>query len=272
MPYYRRYAWRPRYTRSWGRYAWKGGRVMARRASRPATPLRYPPLTVEDYEPETKRLLADPIAETRLTRAYGTTTRSSVVKLSYNIQWAFSTGTVAQALRFEINDVPGFADYKTVYSEFRILRGELYIPTQAQSNVEASQANYLVVSSQPFALTAAPIADAGIASNWVPDLAEAALRQARWQRIVYPDSTTTGVRVGFQPYTMVATEGPVSTTVQYQRIWRGNTWTPLTWSDAANGISYFGPYVWRQLTADDANPGFIAYSTIVLYCQFKGQK
>lgn len=271
MPYRRNWGWR-------SRYAWRsryGGpyRRRSRQSRRSWTWRSYPPLSVvEDAEPATKRIVSDPIAETRLTRAYGTTTRSSVVKLSYNIQWAFSTGTNAQALRFEISDVPGFSDYKSVYSEFRILRGELYIPTQAQSNVEDSQANYLVVSSQPFALTTTPIEDAGTPSNWVPEPAEAALRQARWQRIVYPDSTTTGVRVGFQPYTMVATEGPSSTTVRYQRIWRGMNWTPLTWSDPANGISYFGPYVWRQLTGNDSNPAFIAHSTLVLYCQFKGQK
>lgn len=278
------YATRPRYWSSWGRYARKGTRVMARRASRPGTPYAgstYPPLSVvEDIAPPTKRAsLLDPDwGRGRLNRL-SRTTRSSVIKLTANVGFQFvqgdsTSGFEGRAFRFSLNDIPGFTDYQSVYSEYRILRGEIVFPTQIGPTSSLSNFNnYLVVSSQPFAQTAIPIPDASDES-WVPNQTEAALRQTRWQRIIYPESTTTGVRVGFYPYTMVATEGPAGSTtvVQYQRIWSGRAWTPFTWSSDTTPITYFGPYVFPQSNITDSPDAFNVNVTLILYLLFKGQK
>lgn len=233
---------------------------------------------VEDIEPGVKRVVADPVSETRLTRMYGKRTVSSIVKLSYNFEFEFQfaqlepVGVYNRALRFVLNEVPGFTDYLGVFSEYRIIRGELYIPTPQSSTGVSSMSNYLIVSSQPFALTAAPVSDNPTENEWVPNQVETSLRQARWQRIVYPDTTTTGVRVGFRPYTMVATDGPINSTVQYQRIWHGYNWTPFTWATESNPITYFGPYVLGQGTVLDDQGTWNPHPTVVLYCQFRGQK
>lgn len=275
MARYWRY-WRPRYYGRWGRPRWQGGRGMARRASRPATPYA----TQDVLEPMTKRsVVVEDYLERPRYLAPSRNTRSSVIKLSANVDFQFvqgdaEMGFMGRAFRFSLDDIPGFMDYRSVYSEYRILRGEIVFPTQitGTSSVTVFK-NYLVVSSQPFAQTAIPIPNASNES-WVPDQTEAALRQTRWQRIIYPDSTTTGVRVGFYPYTMVATEGPAGSTtvVQYQRIWSGRAWTPFTWSGETTPITYFGPYLFPQSNFSDTPDAFNVNVTLILYFVFKGQK
>lgn len=277
MPFY----WRPRnYRRNTyirNTWRWKGGRVMARRASRPATPFAIS----ETMEPETKALWSvEDYAERPRYLAPPRTNRSSIVKLTYNYQIALmspNSSSVMQALplTLNLNNVPGFSDYQTVYSEYRILRGVLSLPTLATTDQFATVNNYLVVSSQPFALTSAPLTPTTETSayNYVPPQLENALRQARWQRVVYPDSTRTAVNIGFYPYTMVATDGPDNGTTKYQRIWSGRRWTPFTWSTSPS-VAYFGPYVWRQSTSTDSTgtEAWQPYVTVTLYCIFKGQK
>lgn len=271
--YGRRYYGYPRYN-GWKRYNGTQGRVMARRASRPAP---YEPFRIEETEPSTKRVW-DVTTDTRYITA-DRSTRSSVVKLSYNFnpELVFVSAsdppeTMARPLSFTLNDVPGFSDYASVYSQYRIIRGELVFGTTSTTDNTGSMGNYLVVSSQPFAQTAIPVSGSGI-HLWVPPQPESTLRQTRWQRIVYPDSTTTGVRVGFRPYTMAATQGPSGFTgTYYQRVWHGASWTPFTWATDTRPITYFGPYVWRQTTTTDTAQSWTPYVTVILYLAFKGQK
>lgn len=221
--------------------------------------------TTEDLEPSTKRL--------DIPRNRFGSTRSGVVKLSvqsmYTLQQPVESLFYSRAFKFSMNEIPGFSDYKSVYSRFRIIRGEVVIPTLASSSTTSTSNNYLVVSSQPFAETNE---DAGTGIEWVPDLPEQALRQARWQRTVYPDSTTTGIRFGFRPYTMISTYGPQTGTERtWQRVWRGYNWTPFTWV-TSEGLYYYGPYILRSPTDDDQTEVWQATITIILYVQFAGQR
>lgn len=275
MPIYygrRNYYGRPRWN-GWRRYNATQGRVMARRASRPAPTV----LDVEEYEPATKRVWDATPAAPRYV-APSRSTRSGLVKLTYSfnpaLMYAGGDDVVrAAALRFTLNDVPGFSDYVSVYSEYRIVKGELVFSTAATTTNTGTLANYLVVSSQPFAQTAVPETSTGNLDYWVPPQTETTLRQTRWQRVIYPESVTTGVRVGFRPYTMAATEGPSgSSGTKYQRIWHGGAWTPFTWATATTPINYFGPYIWKQTTESDVDQAWSPYVTLTLWLYFKGQK
>lgn len=257
-PYYRRYG------NSWRKPYYKRNTTYRQRSETRA---------IEDLEPNTKRL--------DIPRNRFGSTRSSVVKLSIQFTTSLNyvdpdtTTVMATPVQFGLNGIPGFSDYKSVYSKFRVIRGEVIIPTLASSNTTSTVGNYLVVSSQPFAETVETAPDpTGNSGSWVPNQEENALRQARWQRTVYPDSTTTGVRIGFQPYTMVATYGPQTSNVErtWQRIWRGYNWTPFTWVTATEGLLYYGPYILRSPTDDNQGALWQASLTVILYCQFAGQK
>ena len=43
---------------------------------------------------------------------------------------------------------------------------------------------------------------------FVPVAEESALRQTRWQKVIYPNKITRKLSIGFKPYTLVATLGP----------------------------------------------------------------
>ena len=44
--------------------------------------------------------------------------------------------------------------------------------------------------------------------KFVPPAEETALRQTRWQKVIYPNKITRKLSIGFKPYTLVATLGP----------------------------------------------------------------
>lgn len=269
MPWvWRRYGSYQRYR---GRYAWYRRPGAGRRPARPAGPYREQERA--EIEPVTKRIsLVFPERGEGIERG----DRSAMVKLTYNVSFPFVStedgSSVGNPFQFTCNAVPGFTDYSSVYSQFRLLRASLTVPPLQQGNTLNSIRNFLVVSSQPFANTAVPVAAAPVAGTWVPSQPEEALRQARWQRVVYPDSNQTGVTFWFYPYTMIAGYGPsTSNDYRYQRVWRGRNWTPFVWA-TTNPLEWFGPYVWAQRTVDDGNPDFSVPVTLTLYCQFKGQK
>lgn len=264
----------------WSRYARqsRGGRTgrytarpgAARRAARPAGP--YAEQSVEALEPMTKRIsLAYPERQAYISDARST--RSAVVKLSVNQVFTIASGTGGSRrynpISFEMANVSGFTDYGNVYSSFRVLRGEIVIP-----NVHSPVQSWVVASSQPFAETQTPIAIAnvGTEASWVPSQSEGALRQTRWQRVLYPQSTTTGVRIGFKPYTLIAGYGPASTTNVFQRVWRGYNWTPFTWAAFNTPLVYFGPYIVGQSNPTDEEAIDTLDMSLTLWLQFKGQK
>lgn len=221
----------------------------------------------------------------RYRRSRRTSTKSSVVCLTYETSWqpqSTTDTTMHSAFYFNPYDSHAFREYKTVYSHFRILKAKMYMAIQYPNNEFQNVTNYLVVGSRPFASAAEPI-QSYPSGLWVPQATEAELRQSRWQRLHYPNTTTQVVTIGFYPYTMVAALGPTFPEKDgfYQRIWEGKKWTPFTWawnpdsgnSSSSQGLQYFGPYVVRNYANTNKIPGLVQINVQVKYwCQFKGQR
>lgn len=212
-------------------------------------------------------------------------TKSAVVCLTQETSWQpqdITDATKHYAFSFSPYDLDAFREYKTVYSHYRILKAKLYMAIQYPNNEFQNVTNYLVVGSRPFASVARPLT-AYPNMNWVPEATEAELRQARWQRLHYPNTTTQVVTIGFYPYTMVGTLGPTPLAQNgfFQRIWEGKKWTPFTWAwnpDSTSnsnsiGVEYYGPYVVRNYANINKVPGLVQINVqLKLWCQFKGQR
>lgn len=203
-------------------------------------------------------------------------TASSIVKLTLESAWDGYNSTTRTWAPFSFNpfNLPGFDEYKAVYSEFRIKKCVIKINRGPNTNLA-----YLIAPSRTFATSAGPITPTGtdIAAQIVPPQLESALRQTRYQKELMPNTITGKVRVGFHPYTMVGTYGPTTafTSTIFTRIWNLNRWTPMSWSSTARPVYCYGPYVCLNdaLTNADPPPGSTVFNMVLeVYLQFKGQK
>lgn len=217
----------------------------------------------------------------RYSRRRGTV--SSVVRLSQDATWTLrnQTTTLWSPFSFSPMSLPGFSDYQSTYSHFRILKARLYISRSLGADNDGSQNNYLVVGSRPFAATDANQGD-DLSSNfgYLPAQTEEALRQTKWQRVHYPNTTTRRVSVGFYPYTMVGTYGPpvAGGSHAWYRIWEAKKWMPFNWakktSSAQDGLRFYGPYMVVDGPYGNV-PGDVTYTvqcSLHLTLQFKGQR
>lgn len=212
----------------------------------------------------------------RYSRRRSRSTRSSTVKLTHEFSYQFRDGPQGirnNALRFEPTTIPGFQDYFNVYTHFRIKKAVLRVSVDPTHT-----SNFLVVPSSAFASTMPPVLDTDPQNpaSYLSTISEEQLRQSRWQRIVYPDTTRTGLTIPFMPYTMISTHGPstLQTTQLWQRLWPARKWMPLTWAygasvEAAKSLSFFGPFVVQSALTDGS---WTPACTLTLYLQFKGQR
>ena len=70
--------------------------------------------------------------------------------------------------------------------------------------------------------------------KFVPPAEESALRQTRWQKIIYPNKITRKLSIGFKPYTLVACQGPSSVqNAQWARVWECSRWMPFNWANTS---------------------------------------
>ena len=70
--------------------------------------------------------------------------------------------------------------------------------------------------------------------KFVPPAEETALRQTRWQKVIYPNKITRKLSIGFKPYTLVATLGPSNIqNAQWARVWECNRWMPFNWANTS---------------------------------------
>lgn len=218
-----------------------------------------------------------------------TSTKSSVVKLTLEANWSLGTRSSSSAayqwspFQFSPVSIPGFKDYATTYSHFRLLKAKLYMANHDFNDTSVQPTlNYLVVGSRPFAATRGPVSETATPQQYVPPQYETDLRQARWQRVHYPSRITSKISMGFMPYTMIGTHGPytsAATNVVWQRIWEGRRWMPFNWAtDAQTTLFFFGPYIIAQVAEgtdpdnNDTQTSYPAHGTLELYVQFKGQK
>lgn len=220
------------------------------------------------------------------TRSYGKSTKSGLVKLTYETtwQWVSVSGGTAQYHAFKFNpaNIPGFNDYQTVYSQFRVIKASLEVTKAAGTDSVGDAENALIVGSRPFTQNNSPIVfdkEMLEAESYVPAQEEDALRQTRWQKVIYPSTITTKFHVGFKPYTMTAGFGPLLVTsgtnpAVFQRTWEGAKWMPFTWAPTGNNKLYFiGPYIIiNNVTNQGPNAPYTRPCTLTLYVQFKGQK
>lgn len=219
-------------------------------------------------------------------------TKSSVVKLTTVVSHRFDSGTdgIPQINPFLFTplSLSGFGDYYATYSHFRILKAKLHIPRDVgvddQNVYRDTDSNYLVVGSRPFAATTLPTPQGEPSPlNYVPQQRTDVLRQSRWQKVIYPSSTRTQITVGFYPYTMIGTFGPMwsnsATGAQYQRIWEARRWMPFTWATGGRAqLPFFGPYIAHMDSSTDSSSSFATsvtntvQITMEVWLQFKGQK
>nr|WPS96424.1 MAG: capsid protein [Cressdnaviricota sp.] len=228
-----------------------------------------------------RRRLARPRYNRRYRRRYRSykSTKSAVVKLSF--QGAYTPYNDSDRsfpwvpYRFKMSNVTGFSDYTNTYTHFRVLKARMYIGRDLDGENNTVDTNYLIVGSRPFAATQQPLP--GAVQNpdlYVPGQSENALRQAKWQKNIYPRSTTSRISVGFHPYTMIATFGPTDGNdgKTWQRIWEGRYWMPMTWANNVYGLNFWGPYI-AHFQNLDSEPVEKTYNyTLELQLQFKGQK
>ena len=106
---------------------------------------------------------------------------------------------------------------------------------------------------------------------FVPVAEESALRQTRWQKVIYPNKITRKLSIGFKPYTLVATLGPSSMrNAQWARTWECNRWMPFNWANTSQydlnpdgttaALYMYGPYLSR-IPRLDQTPASTARST-----------
>lgn len=231
-------------------------------------------------------------------RGYGRrrsrSTRSSTVKLSRQLVYGFGisgtgTDTTYAPFTFQFNGMPGFLDYADTYSEFRVVKARLQVSRVTPNgssglNVSPtfdSTSNLLVVPSASMASLRPPVpyTQASTDSSYLPPLIEEQLRQSRWQKQYYPNTTTQAITVGFQPFTFRAAFAPSQGTASvYQKVWRGRNWTPMSWvSSTSEHIDWFGPYIMMNTFADvsataGSNGVRSVPCTLTVWVQFRGQR
>ena len=149
--------------------------------------------------------MARPRYRRRYRRSRGSRkTASPVVKLTSEITWDNFAQQSGQARRyspfyFAPTLLPGFPDYQLTYSQFRILKCKLQLSLGSEGG---EVDNFLVAPSRPFARNMGP---SNLGDNrsevFVPVAEETALRQTRWQKVIYPNKITRKLSIGFKPYT-----------------------------------------------------------------------
>ena len=144
--------------------------------------------------------------------------------------------------------------------------------------------NYLTVGSRPLCGYASAGTPGATPASFVPAQLETDLRQAKWQKLRYPNSTSLVVPAGFHPYTMIQTYGPgVNTSgTAWQRVWEANRWMPFSWAfpmgtstATARGIAFYGPYMVVDGPNGDVSGAFSKAQvecTLRLTVQFRGQR
>lgn len=242
-------------------------------------------------------------------------TRSRTVRLSTQLTMAFTAGDAAQVQHpvpvcFTPTQLPGFIDYATTYSEFRILKAvckvHLAVPGDEQEGAALSNQpyTYLRVASRSFIESSAllktgaagpatsgsnPIAITDLLAGNPLNISD--VRQSRWQRQYYPSDIKNSITFKFYPYTLewsgkpvgnYAVDAATAPYTAYLKYRSGRRWMPMSfigrvptensqWDD----VSFLGPYFLRLLSTEadtQALGQFRPVITLSVWAQFRGQK
>lgn len=251
----------------------------------------------------------------RRTRRFGyrrrrgiSATRSRVVKLTGTISFTFYTkvGTAdgqAAPFSFVASQLPGFWDYRSTYSEFRLLKAQLVIPTNPENQTDPSVVSIMRVPSRAFVEPVAVGGGTAIENRqFLPPYAATTLQQSRWAKLVSPNDTRNTVRFGFYPYTLrwsgrpvgVGPTGGADTTAiagtLYTEYQSGKRWVSMAFlgpspnsSTITDDVRFYGPYFMpygqdglpTHAPTSDTNPGTVSWTRnvqLTVWCQFRGQK
>lgn len=208
---------------------------------------------------------------------------------------------------FTPSQIPGFNDYASTFSEFRILKGmcKVHMAVPGDSAESALLANqpytFLRVASRTFLeANALSVSTNGGDPSPVTDIltrtepSVPALRQSRWQRQYYPSDIKNSLTFKFYPFTLEWSGKPVgypgastdfpAASYSYLKYRSGRRWMPMSFLGFSQGtsgqapnddVSFFGPYFVRLLSTQPDSQAVTAYHPICnlsLWCQFRGQK
>ncbi|UPW40763.1 capsid protein [Sigmofec virus UA08Rod_17746] len=238
-------------------------------------------------------------------------TRSRTVRISTQIAIPYTyndpLGTEHPIpLVFTPTQLPGFTEYSSTFSEFRILKARckvhLALPgdSEAQAVLTNQPYTYLRVPSRPYiedlAQTSGTAGQGGSPRpiyNIIRSSAPSVdlLRQSRWQRQYYPSDIKNAVSFKFYPYTLAWCGRPVGTantvpdnaaSFVYLKYQSARRWMPMSFlgvtqtaTAPADDVSFLGPYFVRLFSTQpdsQALSGFNPVCTLTVYCQFRGQK
>lgn len=209
-------------------------------------------------------------------------------------------------LSFNPSQLPGFLDYASTYSEFRILKAvcKVHIAHEGEDAGNSPLSNlpytYLRVASRPFVESAAvaaggqggnPIGIANILAARRLSIND--LRQSRWQRQYYPSDIKNSVTFKFYPYTLEWCGKPVGnyeqvdpsvSGISYLRYRSGRRWMPMSFLGttpsspvSTDDVAFLGPY-FQRLISTEPDPGantlqeFTPVCNLSIWVQFRGQK
>lgn len=237
-------------------------------------------------------------------------TRSRTVRISSQLSLPFTIAIPSGSstyypipLVFTPTQLPGFIEYASTYSEFRILKARckvhLAVPgdEQEQALLSNQPYTYLRVPSRPYIEdTALGLGTgAGGSPTTIQNIIVSnstsidQLRQSRWQRQYYPSDIKNSVSFKFYPYTLAWCGRPVGNTVSgapggasgnaYVKYQSGRQWMPMSFlaanSTVNDDVSFLGPYFVRLFSSQpdsQAIQQFTPVVTLTVYCQFRGQK
>lgn len=241
-------------------------------------------------------------------------TRSRIVRISaqlpipltYSVTAGGATSYYPAPLAFAPTQLPGFADYASTYSEFRLLKASckvhLALPddTATGANLSNNPYTYIRVASRPFIESRSTLGTSGgsnpralseIITNSRYTMQD--LRQSRWQKQYYPSDIKNKVEFKFYPYTLQWCGRPVGATsnatdpgtqanyMTFLKYQSARQWMPMSFIDnqgtgaAEDDVGFLGPYFVRLLSTEgdsQAMQPFNPVVTLTVYCQFRGQK
>lgn len=206
---------------------------------------------------------------------------------------------------FTPSQLPGFLDYASTYSEFRLLKAscKVHMAVPGDGTEQALLANqpytFLRVASRTFIEANAianssggggnPTTITSILTTTEPSVPE--LRQSRWQRQYYPSDIKNSLTFKFYPYTLEwcgkpvgypGSSGSFASSFSYLKYRSGRRWMPMSFlgvgrgpTDADDDVSFIGPYFVRLLSTQPDSQAVTGYAPIcqlTLWCQFRGQK
>lgn len=225
-------------------------------------------------------------------------TRTRTIKFQVQLNFTLQASGSALPFVFSPTQLPGFLDWQTTMSEFRLLKAKVQVainPGATTGGGPADQAStFLRASSRAFVTTTAHVLDPanpeGLANLSLANLFKQvpqAVRQTKFTKQVYPSDTRNVLTFGFYPYTLQwagklynsATPVMTAYNTQYLEYRSARRWMSMSYlgaSAAANDdVAFLGPYLMKlasNLPDTQTLADWAPTCLLTVYAQFRGQK